>query len=152
MIDDLISELIYREEKNSQKREAEKTGSRAWPKVSQVDEEATEGMEMGREMEIFPRSKGRQLGPSMCLVCSLPSSLGLPAWNPSYRWSWLRAYGNQNTLLSVSFSFLSWCFNINLETASQRKYSPWGCLWSTSLWLKENLSIVHALLCICPNP
>lgn len=47
MIDDLISKLIYREENNSQKREAEKTGSRAWPKVSQVDEEATEGMEMG---------------------------------------------------------------------------------------------------------
>lgn len=86
MIDDLISELTHREEKNSRKREAEKTSSRAWSKVSKVDEEATEGMEMEREMEIFSRrSKGRQLGPSMCLVCSLPSSLGLPAWNPSYR-------------------------------------------------------------------
>lgn len=48
---------------------------------SQVDEEATEGLGMERARDIFPRrSKGRQLGPSMCpgvLIAFLPGLTGL---------------------------------------------------------------------------
>ena len=60
-----------------------------WSEASKVDEEAMEGvggMGIGREKEVFPQNEQRrELGPPCVQVCSLPSSLGLPAKNPSCR-------------------------------------------------------------------
>lgn len=148
--------FVEKEEKNSQKRQAEKIVFRAWSKASKVDEEATENEAGEREGDRSSprRSEAGKPRLSRCpdvLSAFLPGFCLLgtfPADDPNSE-----QMGTRTLPWGVSLSFPSWCLSLNLKTVSQRKYSPYRCLWSTCFCLKiEHCHCIQNVMHPAPTP